>query len=220
MRDVLRGAVVGLVMLALLGAIASRAGWATIDVPRPDDSAPWFVSRATGFAAFTALALDVIVGLLVSTKAGDRWIARAHAIDLHSWLSPVSLSLVAGHALILLADGYIGFDLLDLVVPFAARYRPLAVGIGVIAAYLALVVHASFGLRRRLGTRTWRRLHYLSFAAFVASSLHAILAGSDSSRPWTITLYGVPLAIVATLIGHRVRLRRRHAPATPQRNAT
>ena len=112
MRDVLRGAVVGLVMLALLGAIASRAGWATIDVPRPDGTAPWFLSRATGFAAFAALALDVIVGLLVSTKAGDRWITRAHAIDLHGWLSPVALALVVGHALILLADGYIRFDVL------------------------------------------------------------------------------------------------------------
>ncbi|HEY6178419.1 MAG TPA: ferric reductase-like transmembrane domain-containing protein [Kofleriaceae bacterium] len=219
MRDVVRGAVVGLVMLALLGAIASRTGWATIDVPRPDGSAPWFVSRATGFAAFAALALDVIVGLLVSTKAGDRWITRAQAIDLHGWLSPVALALVVGHASILLADGYIRFDVLDLVVPFVAPYRPLAVGIGVIAAYLALVVHASFGLRRRLGTRTWRRLHYLSFAAFVASSLHAILAGSDASRPWAIALYGAPLAIAGALVAYRLRLRRQHAQATPPRHA-
>jgi predicted ferric reductase len=219
MRDVVRGTVVGLVLFGLLGAIASRAGWATIDVPRPDGTAPWFVSRAAGFAAFTALALDVIVGLLVSTKAGDRWITRAHAIDLHGWLSPVALALVIGHAAILLVDGYIRFDLLDLVVPFVAPYRPLAVGIGVIAAYLALVVHASFGLRRRLGTRTWRRLHYLSFAAFVASSLHAMLAGSDRSRPWAIALHGSLLAIVGALIAYRVLLSRQRAHATPQRNA-
>jgi sulfoxide reductase heme-binding subunit YedZ len=219
MRDVVRGAVVGLVMLALLGAIASRARWATIDVPRPDGSAPWFVSRATGFAAFAALALDVIIGLLVSTRAGDRWIARAHAIDLHGWLSPVALALVVGHALILLADHYIRFDVLDLIVPFVTPYRPLAVGIGVIATYLALVVHASFGLRRRLGTRTWRRLHYLSFAAFVAASAHAIFAGSDSSRPWAIALYGSPLAIAGALVTYRLRLRCQHAQATTQRDA-
>jgi len=218
MRDALRGAVVGLMMLALLGALASRAGWTMIDVPRPDGTAPWFVSRATGFAAFAALALDVIVGLLVSTKAGDRWIRRAHAIDLHGWLSPVALALVVGHAGILLADGYVRFDALDLVVPFIAPYRPLAVGVGVIAGYLALVVHASFSLRRRLGTRTWRRLHYLSFAAFVASSTHAILAGSDSSRPWAVVLYGSPLAIVGALVAYRLRLSRPQAPA-PQRNA-
>lgn len=216
MRDVLRGALVGLVMLALLGAIASRTGWAAIDMPRPEGTGPWFVSRATGFAAFAALALDVIVGLLVSTKAGDRWITRAHAIDLHGWLSPLTLSLVVGHAVILLADGYIRFDVLDLIIPFVAPYRPLAVGIGVIAAYLALVVHASFGLRRRLGTRTWRRLHYLSFAAFVASSLHAMLAGSDSSRPWAVALHGSLLAIVAALVGHRLLLRRQPAQATPR----
>jgi len=219
MRDAVRGTVVGLVLFGLLGAIASRAGWATIDMPRPDGTAPWFVSRATGFAAFTALALDVIVGLLVSTKAGDRWVTRAHAIDLHGWLSPVALALVIGHASILIVDGYIRFDLLDLVVPFVAPYRPLAVGIGVIAAYLALVVHASFGLRRRLGIRTWRRLHYLSFAAFVASSLHAMLAGSDWSRPWAVALHGSLLAIVGALVAYRLLLSRQHAHANPQRNA-
>jgi len=217
MRDVVRGVVVGLLLLAVLGAIASRAGWATIDLPRADGTGPWFVSRATGFAAFVALALDMIVGLLVSTRAGDRWIGRAPAIDLHGWLSPVTLALVLGHALVLVADSYIRFDVLDVLVPFAAPYRPVAVGIGVIAAYLALVVHASFGLRRRLGTRTWRRLHYLSFVAFVAAALHAMLAGSDSSRPWAVALYAAPLAIVLALIAHRVHGRLTAPTASPRR---
>ena len=204
MRELVRGLVVGLLLLAVFGAIASRAGWATIDVPRPDGTGPWFVSRATGFAAYIALALDVIVGLLVSTRAGDRWLARGTSIDLHGWLSPVALGLVLGHALVLVADSYIRFDALAVLVPFASPYRPVAVGLGVIAGYLALVVHASFGLRRRLGAKTWRRLHYLSFVAFVAAALHALLAGSDSSRPWAVALYGTPLAIVLALVAHRV----------------
>jgi sulfoxide reductase heme-binding subunit YedZ len=205
MRDALRGIAVGLAGLAVLGAIAGRAGWIAIDVPRPDGTGPWLVSRATGFAAFAALALDVIVGLLVSTRAGDRWVARAHAIDLHGWLSPVALALVLGHALVLLADGYVRFDAVDVLVPLAAPYRPIAVGLGVLAAYLAIVVHASFGLRRRLGSRTWRRLHYLAFPALAAAALHAILAGSDASRPWAVALYGAPLAIIVALGALRAR---------------
>ena len=208
MREVLRGVVWGLAVLAVLGAIASRAGWVAIEVPRPTGTGPWFISRATGFAAFIALTLDVIVGLLVSTRAGDRWPGRANAIDLHGWLAPVTLALVLGHALVLLGDRYIRFDVLDVIVPFAAPYRPVAVGVGVIAAYLALVVHASFGLRKRLGARTWRRLHYLSFVAFVAAALHAILAGTDSSRGWAVALYGFPLAVVGALIAVRVLGRR------------
>ncbi len=204
MRDTWRGVLVGLVLLGLVGAVASRAGWFAIEVPRPAGSGAWFVSRATGFAAFVALALDVIVGLLVSTRAGDRWLARGDSIDLHRWLSPVAIALVLGHGVVLIADGYIRFDLLDVVVPFVAPYRPIAVGLGVIAAYLAVVVHLSFGLRRRLGSKTWRRLHYASFVAFVAAAVHAMLAGSDASRPWAVALYGTPLAAVAALVGYRV----------------
>ena len=204
MRDAIRGAIVGLVLLALLGAIASRTGWATLAVPRPDGTGPWLLSRATGVTAFLALSLDVIVGLGMSTRAADRWLTRAQALDLHRWLSPVALALVAGHALALLADGYVRFDMLDVLVPFAARFRTTAVGIGVIAAYLALVVHASFGLRRWLGTRTWRRLHALSFVAFVAAALHAITAGTDSAHPWLVAVYATPLAIVTALVGYRV----------------
>src|SRR5512132_2999694 len=97
MRDAVRGIVIGLVVLALVGAIASRAGWGAISVPRPAGTGPWLLARASGYAAFVALSLDVMVGLLVSTRAGDRWMARGPLIDLHGWLSPLALGLVVGH---------------------------------------------------------------------------------------------------------------------------
>lgn len=205
MRDVLRGAALGLALLALAGAIAGRAGWAEVAAPRPAGAGPWLLARATGYAAFAALSLDTLAGLLVSTRAGGRWVARATLVELHGWLSPIALALALGHALVLLADRYVRFDLIDVVVPFASPYRPLAVGLGIIAAYCAIVVHASFGLRRRIGTRLWRRLHYLSFGAFGAAAVHAVLAGTDASRPWSIAILAVPLVGAAGLIVRRVR---------------
>lgn len=195
MREVVRGVVLGVIAFAMLLALAG---------PRAAGTGPWLLSRATGMTAFAALSLDVILGLAMSTRTGDRWLPRATAIDLHGWLSPLALALVLGHAWVLLADGYVRFDLADVTVPFVAPYRAVAVGIGVIAAYLAVVVHASFGLRRRLGTRTWRRLHYLSFAAFAGAAVHAILAGTDARRPWAVAIYAIPLGIVVALIAIRV----------------
>lgn len=205
MRDVLRGIVIGVVALALVGAIASRAGWATISAPRAADTGPWLLARASGYAAFAALSLDTIAGLLVSTRLGDRWMARGPLIELHGWLSPIALALLAGHVLALLADRYIRFDVLDVVVPMVSPYRPVAVGLGIVAAYAAVVVHASFRLRRTLGSKAWRRLHYLSFVAFGAAAAHAFLAGTDASRPWAIAIGLVPLLGVAGLIASRLR---------------
>lgn len=205
MRDLLRGTAIGLVALALAGAIVSRAGWGAISVPRLDGAAPWLLARASGYAAFVALSLDVIAGLLVSTRVGDRWLARGQLIDLHGWLSPIALALLVGHVLALLADRYIRFDVLDVLVPMVSPYRPAAVGLGIVAAYCAVVVHASFSFRRTIGTRLWRRLHYLSFVALVAAAAHAFLAGTDAWRAWAIAICIVPLVGVAVLIAGRLR---------------
>lgn len=211
MREVIKGAVVGVLLLALLGAIAERAGWIVVSVPRPDGTGAWMVSRATGLLAYVALSLDVIVGLLVSTRSGGRWIARGPLVDIHGWLSPLSLAFVATHGGVLLADRYVRFDVIDVFIPFASSRWPLAVGIGVLAGYLLLGVHLSFGLRKRIGTAMWRRLHYLSFAAFVLVTLHAIAVGTDRADPWFMSIYGVVLLAVALLLGRRIVQARRAA---------
>jgi len=199
MRELIRGLAIGLVLLALAGVL-----------PRSGGTAPWLLSRVSGLTAFVALALDASFGLLVSAKLANRVLAKGAGVELHRWLSPLALALVLAHVVLLLADGYVRFDAVDVLVPFASGYRPIAVGIGVIGAYIAFVVHASFGLRRRLGARTWRRLHYLSFVAVAAAAAHGLLAGTDAARPWVIAMFAVPLAAVVALAG--VRLVRARAP--------
>ena len=203
-RDVMRGIAVGVLVLGLLGALAARAGWLAVEFPRAAGMTPWLVSRATGITALAALALDVVVGLLVSTRLGDRWIARGHLIELHGWLSPLALVLVVTHAGSLLADPYIRYDLIDVLIPFATPVRRFAVGLGVLSAYLALAVHASFGLRKWLGAKVWRRLHYLSFVALAAAAIHAAAAGTDAARWWAIALGGTPVAIAVALLVQRI----------------
>lgn len=134
--------------------------------------------------AFVALALDVTFGLFLSTGAADRWISRARSVDVHRWLSSVTLVLVATHALLLMGDGFVRFDVPDALVPFIAPYRPTAVALGVFATYLVIVVQVSLQLRHRIGTRTWRRLHHLTFVVFVLTTAHGVLAGSDSHLAW------------------------------------
>lgn len=205
MREALKGALIGLAVLILAGAIASRTGGAQIAAPRASGTGPWMVVRASGFAAFAALSLDMIVGLALSTRVAAHRLPRGSLIALHSWLSPLALALVLGHAAVLLADSYLRFDAVDLLIPFAAPYRPIATGLGTLAGYAALVVHASFAFRRRLGTRMWRRLHYLSFVAFLAGALHGFFAGTDAGRSWAVVLLAGPLVIASALVALRVR---------------
>lgn len=130
---------------------------------------PWAVSRASGIAAFAVLSLAMVMGLLVSTKAGDGLFSRPFAFEMHQFLSVVSLVLMAVHAGSLLFDGFLRFTSLSLVVPFIAPYRPFAVGLGVIAAWLAAITTASFWFRSRIGQKRWRTLHYATFLAYIGA---------------------------------------------------
>lgn len=179
-RRLLLGGLIGALLLLVLDALATRLGLARGLIPTLPGTALWTTSRAAGVIAFVALTLDVVFGLLVSTGGADRLLPRARSVEVHRWLSSAALALTGLHAAALLGDRFVRFDLLDVLVPFLSSYRALAVGVGVLTAYGALVVHFSFQLRMRLGPRGWRRLHYLSFAVFLGALLHGVLAGSDS----------------------------------------
>jgi DMSO/TMAO reductase YedYZ heme-binding membrane subunit len=81
----------------------------------------------------------------------------------------------------------------------------LAVGIGVLATYLLLVVHGSATLRARLGQRAFHALHALSFPAFWLITAHGILAGSDAHRAGMRAVYlvcsGLVLALTLVRLG-------------------
>jgi methionine sulfoxide reductase heme-binding subunit len=205
MRNALKGVVVGVFLLALFGAIATRAGWIIPSVPRPQGTGAWMFSRATGLLAYVTLSMDVIVGLLVSTRSADRIAPRGQLVDIHGWLSPLTLALVPAHGGVLLVDSYVRFDVIDLFVPFASSVWPLGIGIGALAGYLVLVVHASFALRKRIGTVMWRRLHYLSFVAFVLVTIHALAVGTDRANPWFASTYLALVLVVASLVGVRIK---------------
>jgi methionine sulfoxide reductase heme-binding subunit len=160
----------------------------------------WIASRAAGATAFLALALDVIFGLAVSTGGLDRLVPRGRSVAVHRWLSAVALVLTGAHALALLGDRHVGFDVADLLVPLHSCYRPVPLALGLLAGYSALIVHVSFSWRRRLGTEAWRRLHYLSFLAFAAALLHGLRAGTDSATAGMQALYVGCTTVVALLL--------------------
>jgi|JI10StandDraft_1071094.scaffolds.fasta_scaffold476892_2 sulfoxide reductase heme-binding subunit YedZ len=209
-KTILPGLVVGTLLVLLLGAIGARLGLVAAP-PRPDGPWMWVATRAAGVTALIALTLDVALGLALSTGALDAWLARSRTMELHRTLSATALALTAGHVLLLLADPFIRYDVLDAAVPGVSSYRPWAVAAGIGAAYLAVIIHVSFALRARIGARWWRRVHYGSFAVLVGALAHGITAGSDTGRTGMQMLY----VILASVVGALVALRVVHAVSAP-----
>src|SRR6266571_1988744 len=153
------------------------------------DHAFWYVSRASGLTAYLLLALSVCFGLLVRTRIMDWRAARWRWFDLHQCTALLALGFVLLHVFLLLGDRYIGFSLDELLIPFASPYRPLEVAAGVFALYLMAIVLASFWLRRLIGYRAWRAIHYLTFVLFLLTLVHGLFAGTDTGQLWSTALY-------------------------------
>lgn len=158
----------------------------------------WLLARATGFTAYVLLTCSVLAGLVVKSRPFGTALKPATATDLHRTLAFLSLGALALHGLALVLDHTVEIGLGALLVPGLAPYRPLWTGLGVVAGELMLLVYASFSLRRRIGQKNWRRLHWTTYATFAAATVHGLMAGSDSARPWALGLYlGAVGAVVA-----------------------
>lgn len=141
----------------------------------------WFMARAGGLVGYLVLWLSVMGGLILSTKVTDGVIPASIAYGLHEFLSLGSVLFVSLHALVLLGDSYIGFNIFHLAVPFSAPYKPLWTGLGTLAFYLIIALTGSFYLRKQIGQKLWRSLHYLTFLAYVLGLVHGLMAGTDSA---------------------------------------
>lgn len=166
----------------------------------------WYLSRSAGFVLYLLLFAVVVLGLSVRTRALDRFTARWRVMDIHVFLSVLTVGFIAIHAGALLWDTYIGYSVRDILVPFSTAYRSTWTAVGIGTAYLLIVIAISFPARRWTGYAAWRALHYGAFAAYVGGLAHGIFVGSDSHAAWAQLLYvstaGVVLGLVVFRIAH------------------
>ena len=146
-----------------------------------EPKAYWYLSRASAMVAYGLLWLSMAFGLIITNKLARVWPGGPTAFDLHQFASLIGLAFALFHALILMGDKYVNYNLAQVLVPFnSTGYKPVWVGLGQIGFYLLAIVGLSFYVRKRLGNRVWRLIHYLSFLTFALALFHGIFAGTDT----------------------------------------
>jgi predicted ferric reductase len=167
---------------------------------------PWVFERLFALLAYGAVTGSVVYGLLLSTKLLDEIAHRPVTFNLHQDLASIGLGLGAVHGMLLALDSTVPFSVAQIAVPSLAPYAPLGVAFGQVAFYLMLVVVGSFYVRRRIGPRAWRALHYLTFLAFIGATAHGVITGTDSATPWAWWLYVGSTVSVTFLLGYRIAM--------------
>jgi len=196
------------VMTGLLAAILLLPAW----LPNMESSLAgespkvyWYLSRATAFVSLTVLWLSMALGIGISNKMARLWPGAPAAFAIHEYVSLLGMAFALFHALVLLGDRYINFTVAQIFIPFATvDYRPTWVGIGQIGFYVWLIVNLSFYIRSSIGPKTWRALHYLSFAMYIMGLLHGLFSGTDTPAGWAQWYYWISGGSLLFLLIYRI----------------
>lgn len=173
----------------------------------------WLASRSLGIVAMVMLAASVGLGLAMSGRLLRRPGLGPKLRRAHEASTLVTLGLVAAHAGVLLADGWLRPGLAGILLPFHLGYRPVGTGIGIIAGWVAAILGLSFYARRFIGVRTWRRLHRFTPLVYVLALAHVVGAGTGGhSGPMLALLAALTAPVV---FGLTYRLLPAPRPARP-----
>lgn len=172
----------------------------------------WEVARAGGIVAWGLATASVVWGLALSTRLAKRRPWPAWLLDMHRFLGALAVVFTVVHVGAVLLDSYTHFSLAAVLVPFVATWHPTAVAWGIVAFYVLLAVEVTSLLKPRIGRTWWRRTHYLSFALFAFSTVHAVMAGTDTRSGLVLMALAVVSLPVFALAGIRLG-----APPLPAR---
>ena len=180
----------------------------------------WYVDRAAGYTALVLLTASILLGLLLSLKvASPRW-PRFLTNDVHEYITLMALVFIAIHGFAILIDPFMRFGWGDVLVPLGTAYHPMAMALGIVAGYLALAIWLSSRVRKQIGFRMWRRLHYATFLVYTFSCVHSLLIGNDRTTTWGRGVVVMSVVLVVALTAIRVATSGPDRPAGPAKRRT
>ncbi|HEX9509500.1 MAG TPA: ferric reductase-like transmembrane domain-containing protein [Puia sp.] len=192
------------------------------------------LSSTIGLIATAVLTFNILLGMLLSTayrrssywKKLPEWLKRVSIDDLHNWTAYVALVLAAAHPLLLLPDAATKFRWKDILFPVEAPHQAPWVILGSLAFYalIVVIVTTQKKVKSRLGFRTWKNIHLVSYATALLFVIHGIVMDPQlKDRPvdWLdgekLVSEGCGLVLIAaTIIRYRYYRLKQYRSDTPK----
>lgn len=173
----------------------------------------WYLARAAGMVALIAFTASAVLGALASARTRPTsWAAidRRFLVQMaHRSAAITGLLALLTHVGILVIDSYVDVSVTGALLPFAAGYAPLALGLGTLATYAIVLAAVTGAARGRLAAsaraaRTWRTVHVAAYLGWSLSMGHGLLAGTDIGSVWATTVYATCGVAVVIAVGLRL----------------
>ncbi|HYM66611.1 MAG TPA: hypothetical protein VEW68_04920, partial [Patescibacteria group bacterium] len=164
----------------------------------------WYATRGLGTVTLVLLTSTVVLGIGTAGRWREEVTPGFVVANLHRNLSLLAVVVLAAHIVTTVLDPFAGITVRDVLVPVGARYRPIWLGLGVVAFEILIAVAATSLLRNRMGPRSWRLVHWTAYASWPLAVVHGLGTGSDQQAPWFLGLVTACVVAVALAVARRV----------------
>jgi len=152
------------------------------------------ISSTLGLMATAVLTINLLLGMLLSSgyRRSPVWkklpppVKKISVDDLHNWTAYVALALVLAHPLLLLPDTTLKYRLTDILLPIHVPHQPFWTVLGSLAlsAVITVVITTQKKVKRRLGFRTWKNIHLVSYGTTLLFIVHGLVIDPElKDRP-------------------------------------
>jgi DMSO/TMAO reductase YedYZ heme-binding membrane subunit len=160
----------------------------------------WYVARASGLVAWGLVVASILWGLVMATGVLRR--RRPHPawmLNMHKFLGVLTLVFVGVHVTAILLDNFVHFGIVDVLVPLASSWHPVAVAGGIVGMYLLVAIQVTSWLRHRMSAHAWRTVHLTSYGVLAITTVHMLAAGTDL-RAMFATGIAVAIGVTVTML--------------------
>ncbi len=174
-------------------------------------------SAAAGVIAMVLLTAVVVLGILVDRRVRLPGLPRFVGLSLHRYTSLLALAFLALHIVTALVGPYARVGMLGALVPLVSGYSRGWIAAGVIASDLVVALVVTSLLRRYLGYRGWRSVHWCAYACWPVALAHSLGTGTGMRSGRLLDLAVACAALAVGAAGWRgvSALRRHGQPAPP-----
>jgi methionine sulfoxide reductase heme-binding subunit len=171
------------------------------------NEAMWAFGRVSGIVALLLLTLSVLLGITTRSGRPLPGLPRFSIALVHRNVALLASVFLVFHVGSLLVDSYARLNPVDILVPFLGSFKPIWQGLGTVAVDLLIAVIVTSLLRRRLGVRAFKAVHWLTYAMWPVALLHAVGNGTNGMSGWFLLLAATSSIAILIAMGWRLSAR-------------
>jgi predicted ferric reductase len=168
------------------------------------NEALWALGRGTGVVSLLLITVSVVLGIATRSGRSILGLPRFSVTLVHRNASLLASVFLVIHIVSLFFDSYAQLTVVDFFVPFLGTAKPFWLGLGTVAVDLLLAIIVTSLLRRWIGRRVFRAVHWFTYAMWPVALAHSIGNGTDGTSAWFLALAVLSVAVVAIALAWRL----------------